>query len=49
MHVQLTHSIFSSIDKRDLIPLGRLEQELVFGEKKGPDIFTQLHGWNSGR
>jgi len=49
MHVQLTDSIFSSINKRDLIPLGRLEQELVFGEKKGPDIITHLQGWNNGR
>lgn len=49
MHVQLTDRIFSSINKRDLIPLGRLEQELVFGEKKGPDIITHLQGWNNGR
>jgi hypothetical protein len=49
MHVQLTSSIFKQVNERDLISLGRLEQELVFGEKKSNDIILHLQGWNARR
>lgn len=49
MHVELTSSIFQKVNERDLISLGRLEQELVFGEKKSNDIILHLQGWNARR
>lgn len=49
MHVELTSSIFQRVNERDLISLGRLEQELVFGEKKSNDIILHLQGWNARR
>jgi hypothetical protein len=49
MHVSLSQAIFQAIDRRDLIAVGRLEQELIFGEKKSKDIITHLQGWNAMR
>jgi hypothetical protein len=49
MHFELTRSIFAEISRRDLYPLGRLEQELIFEEKKSSDIQKFLSDWNLKR
>ena len=42
MHIELAGRINAAIDERDLVDLGKLEQDLVFGDATSKEVINFL-------